>query len=43
MNFILGVVFGIVLATIGAQGVARFVDKGVGVIKQQAVQMNRAQ
>ncbi len=43
MNFILGVVFGIVLATIGAQGVARFVDKGVSVIKQQAVQINRAQ
>lgn len=39
MNFILGVVFGIVLATIGAQGVAKWVDKGVSVVKQQATQL----
>jgi hypothetical protein len=39
MNFILGVVFGIVLATIGAQGVAKWVDKGVGMVKQQATQL----
>lgn len=41
MNFLMGVIVGIVLATIGAQGVARFVDKGVNVIKHQAVELNR--
>jgi hypothetical protein len=41
MNFLLGVVFGVVLATIGAHGVANYVDKGVAIIKRQAVQMNR--
>jgi hypothetical protein len=41
MNFVLGVVFGIVLATVGAQGVARWVDKGVNAVKSQAVQLNK--
>jgi hypothetical protein len=41
MNFLLGVVFGIVLATVGAHGVANWVDKAVGAVKHQAVQMNR--
>lgn len=41
MNFITGVVFGVVLATVGAHGVANYVDKAVGIIKHQAVQMNR--
>jgi len=41
MNFLLGVVFGVVLATIGAHGVANYVDKGVAIIKHQAVQLNR--
>jgi len=41
MNFITGVVFGVVLATIGAQGVANYVDKGVAIIKHQAVQMEK--
>jgi hypothetical protein len=41
MNFLLGVIFGIVLATVGASGVAKWVDKGVGAVKNQAIQMNR--
>jgi hypothetical protein len=28
-NFIVGVVFGIVLSTVGATGIAKFVDRGV--------------
>jgi hypothetical protein len=41
MNFITGVVFGVVLATVGAHGVANYVDKGVSIIKHQAVQLNK--
>jgi integral membrane sensor domain MASE1 len=41
MNFFLGVIFGIVLATVGAQGVARWVDKGVGAVKTQAIHFNK--
>ena len=41
MNFIVGVIFGIVLATVGAQGVARWVDAGVNAVKHQAVQIDR--
>jgi hypothetical protein len=41
MNFITGVIFGIVLATIGAHGVANYVDKGVAIIKQEAVKLNK--
>ena len=41
MNFLLGTIFGIVLATVGASGVAKWVDKGVSAVKSQAVQMNR--
>ena len=29
MNFIVGVIVGVVLATIGVSGVARFIDQGV--------------
>jgi hypothetical protein len=41
MNFLAGVVFGIVIATIGAHGVANYVDKAVTVIKQEAIKMNK--
>ena len=41
MNFVTGIVFGVVLATVGAHGVANYVDKGVSIIKRQAVQLNR--
>lgn len=36
MNFIVGVIFGIVVATIGFSGVARVVDKGVDSVKSVA-------
>lgn len=39
MNFIIGVIFGIVLATVGASGMAKWIDKGVGVVKQEASQL----
>jgi hypothetical protein len=39
MNFIMGVVFGIVLATVGASGLAKWLDKGVAVVKQEAAQL----
>lgn len=39
MNFIIGVIFGIVLATVGASGMAKWIDKGVGVVKQEAAQL----
>ena len=29
MQFIVGTIFGILLCTVGAQGLAKFVDKGV--------------
>lgn len=28
-NFIVGTIFGIILATVGASGIAKFIDKGV--------------
>ena len=34
MNFIYGVVFGIVIATVGFSGIARMADKGVDKIKE---------
>jgi hypothetical protein len=39
MNFFIGVIVGIVLATIGATGVAHWIDKGVNVVKQEARQL----
>lgn len=39
MNFLVGVIFGIVLATVGASGMAKWIDKGVGVVKQEAAQL----
>lgn len=41
MNFILGVIVGIMLATVGASGMARWVDSGVNIVKHQAIQMNK--
>lgn len=37
-NFILGTVFGIVVATIGFTGIARLLDKGVEKTKEIAVE-----
>ena len=34
-NFILGTVFGIVIATVGFGGIARLLDRGVDTVKTQ--------
>ena len=39
MNFLIGIVVGIVVATVGFSGVARWADHGVQVIKQEAKQL----
>jgi hypothetical protein len=38
-NLFVGIIIGIVLATVGAGGVAKIVDKGVGVVKHEAAQL----
>ena len=40
-NFILGAVFGLILATVGFQGIARMLDKGVDTIKTQSQEIAR--
>jgi hypothetical protein len=40
-NFILGAVFGLILATVGFQGIARMLDKGVDTVKEKSVEMSR--
>jgi hypothetical protein len=40
MKFLSGIVVGIVIATIGVQGVARIAEKGVTAIQQAARQAN---
>lgn len=37
--FILGTVFGLVLATVGFSGIARMLDKGVDTVKTQSTEM----
>lgn len=38
MNFILGVITGIVIATVGFSGIAKMADKGVDKIKEVTVE-----
>lgn len=38
MNFIYGVIFGIVIATVGFSGIAKMADKGVDKIKEVTVE-----
>ncbi len=38
MNFIAGVIVGIVIATVGFSGVARMADKGVDKIKEVTIE-----
>jgi len=38
-NFILGAVFGLILATVGFQGIARMLDKGVDTVKHQSQEL----
>ena len=40
-NFILGTVFGIVIATVGFSGIARLLDKGVDTVKTQTQDLAR--
>jgi len=37
-NFIIGTIFGIVIATIGFGGVARLLDNGVNKVKQVTIE-----
>ena len=39
MQFIIGIIFGIVISTIGFSGVARVLDKSVDTIKQTSHQI----
>jgi len=41
MNFIVGVIVGIVIATVGFSGVARMADKGVDKIKEVTIEQTR--
>lgn len=38
-NFVIGVVFGLVLATVGFSGIARMADKGVEALKTQSQEL----
>lgn len=37
--FIIGTIFGLVLATVGFSGIAKIMDKGVDTIKTQSTEM----
>jgi hypothetical protein len=38
-SFILGTIFGLVLATVGFSGIARILDRGIDTVKTQSEQM----
>jgi hypothetical protein len=38
-SFIIGTIFGLVLATVGFGGIARMLDKGVDTVKTQSQEM----
>ena len=38
-NFIIGTVFGLILATVGFSGIARMLDKGVDTVKTHSQEM----
>jgi hypothetical protein len=40
-NFVIGIIFGLVLATVGFSGIARMLDKGVDTIKTQSQEIAR--
>jgi hypothetical protein len=40
-NFIVGTVFGLILATVGFSGIARMLDKGVDTVKEKSVEMSK--
>jgi hypothetical protein len=39
--FILGTIFGLVLATVGFSGIAKILDNGVEKVKTQSVEMSK--
>ena len=39
--FIIGTIFGLILATVGFSGIARMLDKGVDTIKTQSQEIAR--
>ena len=39
--FILGTVFGLVLATVGFSGIAKMLDRGVDTVKHQSTELAR--
>lgn len=41
VNFIIGVIVGIVIATVGVSGVAKFLDKGVEEVKTQSKNLTK--
>lgn len=40
-TFVYGIIFGIVVATIGFTGIARMLDKAVDKTKEQAVELSK--
>jgi hypothetical protein len=40
-NFVIGIVFGLVLATVGFSGIARMLDRGVDTVKEKSVEIAR--
>jgi len=40
-NFVVGTVFGLILATVGFSGIARMLDKGVDTVKEKSVEMSK--
>ena len=40
-SFILGTIFGLILATVGFSGIARMLDKGVETVKTQSQELAR--
>lgn len=41
MNFILGVILGIVIATVGFSGIAKMADKGVDKVKEITIEQTK--
>jgi hypothetical protein len=37
--FIIGTIFGLVLATVGFSGIAKMLDRGVDTVKEKSVEM----
>jgi len=38
-NFVLGTIFGLILATVGFSGIARMLDRGIDTVKTQSQEM----